>query len=102
MTTKYEHFNYRGVPYFRNGTTVCTFDQSNPITIGTYDATTESVTLHGDWKERVQSALVTFRENLNPTEREKLRETLAKPAKKSRRSTKNPTKPRKPKSVKSE
>jgi hypothetical protein len=99
MTTEYEQFICKGVPYYRNGTSVFTFSRESPIGIGTYDGESDNITFYSDWRDRVSEALAEYRSKLNATERDKLRDNLIKPAKKSRRSTKNTTRPRKTKST---
>jgi hypothetical protein len=93
----YELKHIRGIPYYLDGTIVRTFEleggKPSPdcIAIGTYDPTTESITYDVDWRERVQPHLDAFRASLGAQERDKLRETIAKPQKQ-RKPTRNPRK----------
>jgi len=103
----YELKHIRGIPYYLDGTTVKIFELSNGIpsdtciAIGTYDATTDSITYYTDWRGRVQSNLDAFRVSLSAKEREKLRESLVKPAK-PRKAPRAPRKTGRSKSTKSE
>jgi hypothetical protein len=93
----YELKHIRGIPYYLDGTTVRTFelDGGKPaatcVAIGTYDAAKDSITYFPDWVESVQPHLDAFRASLHPQERDKLRETIAKPQKQ-RKATRNPRK----------
>ncbi len=102
MSIKYEHCVVRGVPYYRNGTTIYTFDtQSDPVSIGSYDATSDSITYFADWRERCKSNLAKFRSKLTPQERDKVRENITKPTK-PRKTTRNPRKTTRTKNTKSD
>ena len=93
----YELKHIHGVPYYLDGTTVRTFelDAGKPaaecVSIGTYDAATDTLTYFADWRERVQPRLDAFRLGLAPQERDKLRETIVKPQKQ-RKTTRTPRK----------
>ena len=93
----FEVKHIRGIPYYLHGTTIYTFEleagkPGNRCTaIGTYDAATDSATYYPDWRERVQSNLITFRESLFSQERDKLRDSIIKPTK-PRKATRNPRK----------
>lgn len=93
----YELKQIRGIPYYLDGITVHTFELSggkpaaNTIAIGTYDATTDSITYFANWRERVATNLNLFRASLAPTERDKLRDNIIKPQKQ-RKATRNPRK----------
>jgi hypothetical protein len=93
----YELKHIRGIPYYVNGTTVHTFEldagkpASTCLAIGTYDATTDSITYYSDWRERVKSNLDSFRTSLSAQERDKLRESIIKPQKQ-RKTTRTPRK----------
>jgi hypothetical protein len=93
----YELKHIRGIPYYLDGNIVRIFelDGGKPaadcVAIGTYDATKDSITYHLDWIQSVQSHLDAFRASINPQERDKLRETIAKPQKQ-RKTTRNPRK----------
>ena len=93
----YELKHIRGIPYYVNGTTVYTFEldagkpASTCLAIGTYDATTDSITYYSDWRERVKSNLDSFRTSLSAQERDKLRESIIKPQKQ-RKTTRTPRK----------
>ena len=93
----YELKHIRGIPYYLDGTTVRTFelDGGKPsldsVPIGTYDSTHNTITYFPDWREHIQSHLDAFRASLHPQERDKLRETIAKPQKQ-RKTTRNPRK----------
>ena len=106
MTT-YELKHVRGIPYYLDGTIVKTFelDAGKPgahcTEIGTYDATTDSITYHADWRERVQERLTAFRIGLTAQERDKLRESIIKPTKQ-RKTVRTPRKTGRAKSTKSE
>ena len=86
MTT-YELKHIHGVPYYLDGTTVRIFDldngkpSSNCVAIGTYVAAADTITRFPDWRERVKSALESFRNSLTVQERDKLRESIIKPQK---------------------
>ncbi len=103
----YELKHIRGIPYYLDGTIAKTFelDGGKPAAqctaIGTYDATTDSITYYADWRERVKSNLNAFRAGLTAQERDKLRETIVKPTK-SRKTTRTPRKSTRSKSIKSE
>ena len=94
----YELKHIHGVPYYLDGTTIRTFEldagkpAANCVAIGTYDATTDTITYFVDWRERVQSRLDAYRLDLQPQERDKLRETIVKPQKQ-RKTTRTPRKP---------
>lgn len=88
----------RGIPYYLNGTIVNTFEISRGkpvaekcVAIGTYDATSDSITYYSDWRERVQPNLDIFRNELVSKEREKLRQDFVKPQK-PRKAPRNPRK----------
>jgi len=93
----YELKHIRGIPYYLDGTVIRTFelDSGKPaadcVAIGTYDATTDSIAYYADWREHVESHLDAFRFSLSPQERDKLRETVAKPQKQ-RKTTRTPRK----------
>lgn len=94
----YELKHIRGIPYYLNGATVSTFEldatgkpSGTCTAIGTYDATTDTITYFPDWKQRVQSNLIAFRNALSSQERDKLRESIVKPQK-PRKSTRTPRK----------
>ncbi len=102
MSIKYEHCIIRGIPYYRNGTSIYTFDtKSEPVSIGTYDTANDSITYFADWRERCKSSLATFRSKITAQERDKLRESITKPAK-PRKTTRNPRKAVRAKDTKSE
>ncbi len=106
MSNTYEHKIIRGVPYYkkRDATdgTLYTFDQyAEPIAIGTYDGTTDDVTLKSDWEQFLSSRLIEFRAGIKEVDRDKLRENITKPTK-SRKATRNPRKTTKTKNPKSE
>ena len=93
----YELKHIRGIPYYLDGNVVKTFEldggkpSADCVAIGIYDATKDSITYHVDWLSSVQSHLDAFRASLSPQERDKLRETIAKPQKQ-RKTTRNPRK----------
>ncbi len=93
----YELKHIRGIPYYLDGTTIKTFElnagkpSSNCVAIGTYDATSDSITYFSDWRERVKSNLDTFRGSITAQERDKLRESIIKPTKQ-RKTTRTPRK----------
>jgi hypothetical protein len=66
----FEVKHIRGIPYYLHGTTIYTFEleagkPSNRCTaIGTYDAAFDNIVYYPDWRERVQSNLISFRESL--------------------------------------
>ncbi len=103
----YELKHIRGIPYYLDGTTVKIFDldagkpSSNCTSIGTYDATSDSITYFTDWRERVKSNLDTFRTAITAQERDKLRESIIKPQKQ-RKTTRTPRKTTRSKNTKSE
>jgi hypothetical protein len=103
----YELKHIRGIPYYLDGTTVRIFDldngkpSSNCTAIGTYDTTSDSITYFADWRERVKSNLISFRSSLSAQERDKLRESIIKPAKQ-RKTTRTPRKTTRTKNTKSE
>jgi hypothetical protein len=100
MTT-YEYKTIRGVPYYINGGEAYTFDNNTThISIGTYDAATESITYHPDWEQRVSEQLAQWRVSLNPQQRDKLRENIVKPTKqrKTPRAPRKSTRAKNPKS----
>jgi len=104
----YELKHIRGIPYYLNGTTVNTFEleagkpsATRCTPIGTYDATTDSITYFTDWRERVKSNLDSFRSGLIVQEREKLRQSIIKPQK-PRKATRTPRKTGRAKNTKSE
>jgi hypothetical protein len=105
--TSYELKHIHGIPYYIDGTTVRIFEldagkpSANCVAIGTYDATTDSITYFSDWRERVKSNLIAFRAGLSVQERDKLRESIIKPAK-PRKTTRTPRKNARSKSTKSE
>lgn len=61
------------------------------VAIGTYDASKDSITYDPDWREQIESHLDTFRLSLSAQQRDKLRETIAKPQKQ-RKATRTPRK----------
>ena len=93
----YELKHIRGIPYYLDGTTVKTFEldagkpSSKCISIGTYDATSDSITYFTDWTTRVKSNLDAFRGTIIVQERDKLRESIVKPTKQ-RKTTRTPRK----------
>jgi hypothetical protein len=93
----YELKHIRGIPYYLNGTTVYTFEldagkpSSKCISIGTYNATSDSITYFADWRERVKPNLDALRGAITAQERDKLRETIVKPTKQ-RKTTRTPRK----------
>ena len=93
----FEVKHIRGIPYYLHGTTIYTFEleagkPSNRCTaIGTYDTAVDSIAYYPDWRERVQSNLISFRESLFSQERDKLRDSIIKPTK-PRKTTRNPRK----------
>jgi hypothetical protein len=103
----YELKHIRGIPYYLDGTTIRIFElnngkpSTNCIAIGTYDATSDSITYYTDWRERVKSNLDVFRSSLFAQERDKLRESIIKPQKQ-RKTTRTPRKTTRSKSTKSE
>jgi hypothetical protein len=103
----YELKHIRGIPYYLDGTTVKIFDldkgkpSTNCTSIGTYDATDDSITYFTDWRERVKSNLDSFRGSITPQERDKLRESIIKPQKQ-RKTTRTPRKTTRSKTTKSE
>ncbi len=105
--SSYELKHIHGIPYYLDGTIVKTFqlDAGKPaadcIPIGTYDATTDSITYYTDWRERVKQNLDSFRASLSAQERDKLRESIIKPAKQ-RKTTRTPRKTTRSKNTKSE
>ncbi len=98
IVMSYELKHIHGVPYYLDGSAVRIFemDGGKPaaecITIGTYDAATDTLTYFADWAERVQPRLDAFRAGLAPQERDKLRDTIVKPQKQ-RKTTRTPRKP---------
>lgn len=103
----YELKHIRGIPYYLDGSVVRTFelDGGKPaahcVSIGTYDAGSDTITYYSDWRERVKSNLDIFRSSLAAQERNKLRESIVKPQKQ-RKSTRAPRKSTRGKSAKSE
>ena len=93
----YELKHIRGIPYYLDGTTIKTFEldagkpSSKCTAIGTYNATTDSITYFTDWATRVKSNLDAFRGAISAQERDKLRETIIKPTKQ-RKTTRTPRK----------
>ena len=93
----FEVKHIRGIPYYLHGTTIYTFelDAGKPsdrcIAIGTYNHANDAIAYYPDWRERVQSNLVSFRESLFSQERDKLRDNIVKPTK-PRKTTRNPRK----------
>ena len=94
----YELKHIRGIPYYLHGTTVKTFElnggqpSEHCIDIGTYHPDTDRIEYFDDWKERVESRLVSFRSSLVSHARDTLRDTVIKPQKQ-RKTTRNPRKP---------
>jgi hypothetical protein len=107
IMSTYELKHIRGIPYYLDGTTIKTFvldngkPSSNCISIGTYDAASDSITYFADWRERVKPSLDSFRSSLTAQERDKLRESIIKPTKQ-RKTTRTPRKTTRGKSTKSE
>jgi hypothetical protein len=103
----YELKHIRGIPYYLDGTIVKTFELeagkpgANCVSIGTYDATNDSITYYPNWRELVQERLSVFRAGLTAQERDKLRESIIKPTKQ-RKTTRTPRKTGRTKSAKSE
>jgi hypothetical protein len=103
----YELKHIRGIPYYLDGTAIRTFELvagkpgTNCITIGTYDATSDSIAYFTDWRERIKSNLDSFRASITEQERDKLRESIIKPQKQ-RKTTRTPRKTTRIKSIKSE
>lgn len=97
IVMSYELKHIHGVPYYLDGSTVRTFemDGGKPaaecVAIGTYDATTDTLTYFADWIERIQPRLDAFRTGIMPQERDKLRDTIVKPQKQ-RKTTRTPRK----------
>jgi hypothetical protein len=93
----YELKHIRGIPYYLDGTTVYTFelDKGKPasscVSIGSYNAATDSIAYFADWRTRVKSNLDAFRIALSAQERDKLRESIIKPTKQ-RKTTRTPRK----------
>lgn len=93
----FEIKHIRGIPYYLHGTTIYTFelDAGKPsercTAIGTYDNAADTITYYPNWRERVQSNLISFRESLFSQERDKLRDSIVKPTK-PRKTTRNPRK----------
>lgn len=102
----YELKHIRGIPYYLDGTTIKTFEldagkpSSKCVSIGTYDAASDSITYFADWRDRVKSNLDSFRAGLSAQERDKLRESIVKPTKqrKTTRASRRTTKDKSPKS----
>lgn len=98
MATNFELKQINGIPYWYSDNIIYTFQldgghrSSESIAIGTYDAATDSIKYYPDWKQRVESNLIAFRNGLSTLERDKLRDTLVKPVKKQRKATRNPRK----------
>jgi hypothetical protein len=105
--SNYELKHIRGIPYYLDGTTIRIFDldngkpSTNCVAIGTYDSTIDSITYFTDWRDRVKSNLDAFRGAISAQERDKLRESIIKPAKQ-RKTTRTPRKTTRSKSTKSE
>jgi hypothetical protein len=103
----YELKHIRGIPYYLDGTTVKIFDldkgkpSNNCTSIGTYNATDDSITYFTDWRERVKSNLDSFRSSIIVQERDKLRESIIKPQKQ-RKTARTPRKTTRSKTTKSE
>jgi hypothetical protein len=97
MSAHFEIKHINGVPYYVHESTVYTFEldagkpSANCTAIGTYNAAAERITYYPDWRERVQSNLQQFRQSLFTQERDKLRDSIVKPAKQ-RKATRNPRK----------
>ena len=103
----YELKHIRGIPYYIDGTTVRIFEldagkpSTNCVAIGTFNATSDSITYYPDWRDRVKSNLDAFRSGISAQERDKLRESIIKPTKQ-RKTTRTPRKTTRSKSTKSE
>ena len=99
MAVNFEIKHIHGIPYYVNESTVYTFEldggkpSARSIPIGSYSstATGDSITYYPDWRERVAGNLQQFRQSLFTQERDKLRESIVKPAKQ-RKATRNPRK----------
>lgn len=119
MNNTYEHCIIRGIPFYKkrggdgdnsgatgsgsgatnNRIIIYTFDQySEPVAIGTYDATTDDLNLSPTWKQSVEQQLTQFRTRITEVDRDKLRENITKPTK-SRKTTRNPRKTTRAKST---
>lgn len=105
--SNYELKHIRGIPYYLDGATVKIFEldngkpASNCVAIGTYNPTSDSITYFTDWRERVKPNLDAFRKAITAQERDKLRESIIKPAKQ-RKTTRTPRKTTRTKNTKSE
>lgn len=97
MSVNFEIKHINGIPYYVSESIVYTFelDAGKPsescTAIGIFDAATGSITYYPDWRDRVQSNLQRFRESLFTQERDKLRESIIRPAKQ-RKAARNPRK----------
>lgn len=96
----FELKHIRGIPYYVQNSNVFLFKlsrtepgkpSSDTIAIGTYDTSTDSIAYFANWKEHVEPHLNAFREELEPVERNTIRQTLVKPQK-SRKPARNPRK----------
>ncbi len=100
LTQAFELKHLHGIPYYVQNAVLFTFElsQQNPgkpsehcIAIGTYDAAHDTITYYADWQDRVQPHLDAFRRELQPVDRNTIRQTVVKPQK-SRKATRNPRK----------
>ena len=100
LTQAFELKHIRGIPYYVQNSILFAFElsQQDPgkpseqcVAIGTYDATDNFIAYYPDWRERVQSHLDAFRHELQPIDRNTIRQTVVKPQK-SRKATRNPRK----------
>lgn len=97
MAVNFEIKHINGIPYYVNESTVYTFEldagkpSSTCTAIGTYQSAGNSITYYPDWRERVAGNLQQFRQSLFTQERDKLRESIVKPAKQ-RKAARNPRK----------
>jgi hypothetical protein len=100
LTQAFELKHLHGIPYYVQNSTLFTFELSREepgkpsehcIAIGSYDASSDSITYYADWRDRVQPHLDAFRRELQSVERNTIRQTVVKPQK-SRKATRNPRK----------
>jgi len=100
LAQAFELKHIRGIPYYVQNSILFTFElsQQDPgkpseqcIAIGTYDAGSDTIVYYADWQDRVQSHLDAFRRELQPVDRNTIRQTVVKPQK-SRKAARNPRK----------
>jgi hypothetical protein len=91
----HEQLFIRGIPFLRDiANKIYNYDRANPICIGSYDPTTEQLTLDADYRDKLADSLALWRSQLIPSKRGEIKqEAKSKKQGRIRRSTKKSTEP---------